>query len=96
MTNTTQDPRALLAKMKADEKDAQEKLNKIKADNAAKSAEILAQLRKTDLDDVLEKCVLHGFTASDLKSVLKTKATRKTTPRKCAARKTTPRKKAAG
>ncbi len=96
MTNTTQDPRALLAKMKADEKDAQEKLNKIKADNAAKSAEILAQLRKTDLDDVLEKCVLHGFTASDLKSVLKTKATRKTTPRKSAARKTTPRKKAAG
>lgn len=96
MTTATQDPRALLAKMQADEKDAQEKLNKIKADNAAKSAEILAQLRKTDLDDVLEKCKLHGFTATDLKSALKTKATRKSAPRKTTTRKTVSRKKAAG
>lgn len=96
MTNDTQDPRALLAKMQADEKSAQEKLDKIKADNATKSAELLAQLRKTDLEDVLEKCKLHGFTATDLKSALKTKAVRKTAARKTPARKNASRKKAAG
>lgn len=92
----TQDPRALLAKMQADEKSAQEKLDKIKADNATKSAELLAQLRKTDLEDVLEKCKLHGFTATDLKAGLKTKAVRKTAARKTPARKTAARKKTAG
>lgn len=96
MANETQDPRALLAKMQADEKAAQEKLDKIKADNATKSAELLAQLRKTDLEDVLEKCKLHGFTATDLKSALKTKAVRKTPTRKTTSRKTSTRKKAAG
>ena len=90
----------MLAKMEAEERAAQEKLDAIKAENAAKAAEIKAKLREDDLKDVKAKCELHGFTATDLRTALKKKGARKATPRKSTARKTaarksTPRKKAA-
>ena len=95
------DPRAMLAKMEAEEKSAREKADKLAEENAKKKEELLAKLRAADLADVLEKVKLHGFTATDLRGALKTKGARKATPRKSttrknAARKSTPRKKTTG
>lgn len=100
MATETQDPRAQLAKMEAEEKAAREKADKIAEDNAKKKTELLASLRDADLADVKEKCLMHGFTATELRTVLKTKggakkgAARKSAPRKTAARKTTGSKRA--
>lgn len=96
MTNTTQDPRAALAKMDAEEKAVREAADKLMQENEKKRKELLDSLRAADLADVIEKCKLHGFTATDVKAGLKTKAARKTTARKTPARKTAARKKAAG
>lgn len=91
----TDDARELLARMEAEEKAAQEKLDAIKAENAKKVEEIKAKLRADDLADVIAKCKLHGFTATDLRGALKTKgAGRKTAARKSPARKTAGRGKA--
>ena len=94
------DPRAALAKMEAEETAARAAADKLEADNEKKRKELLASLKEADLADVLEKIKLHGFTATDLRTALKKKGARKTTPRKSTARKTaarksTPRKKAA-
>jgi hypothetical protein len=96
MTNTTQDPRAALAKMDAEEKAVREAADKLMQENEKKRKELLDGLRAADLADVIEKCKLHGFTATDLKTGLKTKAARKTAARKTPARKNASRKKTAG
>lgn len=93
MATETQDPRELLAKMEAEEQAAREKAEKLAEDNAKKREELLKKLRDDDLADVIAKCRLHGFTATDLRGALKTKGGgRKTTARKSTARKTTRRK----
>ncbi len=94
------DPRAALAKMEAEETAAREAAEKMAADNEKKRKELLDSLREADLADVIEKCKLHGFTATDLRTALKKKGAKKATPRKSTARKTaarksTPRKKTA-
>jgi hypothetical protein len=94
------DPRAELAKMEAERKAAQDKAKKEEEEYEAKSKELLAKLRESDLADVLAKIELHGFTLTDVKKSLRTKGAKKATPRKSAprknaARKSTPRKKAA-
>jgi hypothetical protein len=95
MATDNQDPRDLLAKMEAEEKAAREKAEKLAAENAKKKEELLAKLRADDLADVIAKCKLHGFTATDLRGALKTKGGgRKTAARKSTARKTTRRKSA--
>jgi hypothetical protein len=78
------DARTLLAKMEAEEKAARDKADQLVAENAKKRKELLEQLRKADLEDVKAKCKLHGFTASDLRGVLKTRGggASKSTPRK--------------
>lgn len=93
MATETQDPRELLAKMEAEEQAAREKAEKLAEDNAKKREELLKKLRDDDLADVIAKCRLHGFTATDLRGALKTKGGgRKTAARKSTARKTTRRK----
>jgi hypothetical protein len=92
MSTDNQDPRALLAKMQAEEDAAAAKVTELTQTNEAKRKALLEQLREADLKDVREKCELHGFTATDLRGVLKTKGTRKTAPRKTAARKTSRKK----
>ena len=87
------DARQLLAKMEAEEQAAREKADKLAEDNAKKKEELLKKLRADDLADVIAKCKLHGFTATDLRGALKTKG-KKTTPRKSTARKSTRRKSA--
>jgi hypothetical protein len=92
MSNENVDVRALLAKMQADEDAANEKADKIKEENDKKRQELLKQLRDTDLADVIAKCKLHGFSATDLRGALKVKgAGRKPVARKSTARKTTTR-----
>lgn len=100
MATDTQDPRAALAKMEAEEKAARDAAEKLAADNDKKRKELLDSLRAADLADVIAKCELHGFTLTDVKKGLRTKGAKKVTPRKSAprknaARKSTPRKKAA-
>ena len=87
------DARTLLAQMEAERTAAQEKAKKAEEDYEAKSKELLAKWRDDDLADVVAKCKLHGFTATDLRGALKTKSTRKATPRKSTARKSTGRGK---
>jgi hypothetical protein len=65
------DPRAQLAKLEAEERVARENLERLTDDNAKKKRELLEALRAEDLADVRAKCVLHGFTATDLKGALK-------------------------
>jgi len=84
-----EDPRATLARMEAEEKAAREKADTLATDNAKKREELLAQLRADDLADVIAKCKMHGFSATDLRGALKVKGARKATPRKSAPRKTT-------
>jgi hypothetical protein len=92
MSNENVDVRALLAKMQADEDAAREKADKLAEDNAKKKEELLKQLRDADLADVIAKCKLHGFSATDLRGALKVKgAGRKPAARKSTARKTTTR-----
>lgn len=91
MSESLQNPRELLAKMEAEEKAAREKADKLAEENAKKKEELLKKLRDDDLADVIAKCKLHGFTATDLRGALKTKG-KKTTPRKSTARKSTRRK----
>ena len=81
------DPRAALAKMEAEETAARAAADKLAADNEKKRKELLDSLREADLADVIEKCKLHGFTATDLRTALKKKGARKATPRKSTARK---------
>ena len=92
MSADNQDPRALLAKMKAEEDAAAAKVAELAQTNEAKRKALLEQIREGDLKDVRDKCELHGFTATDLRGVLKTKGVRKTAPRKSAARKTSRKK----
>lgn len=95
MATDTQNPREQLAKLDAELKAAQDKAKKAQEEFDAKSKEILAKLREDDLADVIAKCKLHGFTATDLRGALKTKGGgRKTTARKSTARKTTGRGRA--
>lgn len=92
MATDTQDPRELLAKMEAEEKAAREKADKLAEENDKKRKELLDKLREADLADVIAKCKLHGFTATDLRGALKTKGGgRKTAARKSTGRKTTGR-----
>ncbi|MFM1906614.1 MAG: hypothetical protein RLZZ591_291 [Pseudomonadota bacterium] len=94
MSVETLDPRALLAKMDAEEKAVADAAAKLATDNEKKRKEILAKLRDSDLEDVKAKCKMHGFTASELRGALKVKgAAKKATPRKSPANKTTARAK---
>ena len=89
MTNETQDPRALLAKMDAELQAAREKVDKLEEENSMKRAELLSKLRDADLEDVKTKCKLHGFTVTQLRSALKKQGgARKSTLRKSAVRET--------
>ena len=92
MSTDNQDPRALLAKMKAEQDAAVAKVAELAQTKEAKRKALLEQIREGDLKDVRDKCELHGFTATDLRGVLKTKGVRKTAPRKSAARKTSRKK----
>ena len=82
------DPRAALAKMEAEEKAANDAAEALTKANSEKREAILKELRDADLDDVRTKCKLHGFTATDLRTFLKTKGAKKATPRKSTPRKT--------
>lgn len=93
MATDTQDARALLAKMDAEQKAADDAANKIREENEKKRKEILTKLRKDDLEDVRQKCKLHGITATELRGYLKGKgAAKKATPTKSTAKKTTTRR----
>ena len=98
MTAEKVNARELLAKMEAEEKAAKEKADKIAQDNDEKRKELLDGLRKEDLEDVLAKIKMHGFTATDLRGAIKTRGTRGKTPRKSTPRKSTTksRKKTTG
>ena len=89
------DPRAALAKMQADETAANEAATKLAEANAAKRKELLESIREANLADVREKCKMHGFSASDLRGMLKTRGAKKATatPRKSTARKTPAKKR---
>jgi hypothetical protein len=90
MTIDLQNPRELLAKMEAEETAARLKVETLATENAKKRDELLAQLRTADLQDVISKCKMHGFSATDLRGALKMKGgARKAVPRKSAQRKTT-------
>ena len=65
------DPRAQLAKLEAEERAARESLARLAEENAKKKRGLLEALRAEDLADVRAKCVLHGFTATDLKGAIK-------------------------
>ena len=91
-TTPAPDAHEQLAKMDAAEAAAAKKLAELTEQNEVTRKVLREQLRVTDLADVLRKIEFHGFTATDLRSVLKTKGARKTAPRKSAVRKTTRRK----
>ena len=74
----------------SDNKTASEQLAEaiVAADKAAALVEALKeQTRAEDLDTVKRLIGTHGFTQTDLRSVLKTKSTRSATPRKSTRRK---------
>ncbi len=87
------DPRAALAKMDAEVAAAEAALLKLQTANEEKRKAMLDEIREADLEDVKAKCKLHGFTASDLRSVLKTKGARKTVARKSVPRKAPAKKR---
>ena len=89
------DPRAELAKMEAEETAAKAAAEKIATENDAKRKALLEGLRAADLEDVRAKCKMHGFSASDLRGVLKTRGAKKATatPRKSTGRKPGPKKR---
>jgi hypothetical protein len=88
------DARQQLAKMEAEVKAAQDKAKKAEEDFEAKSKELKAKLRDDDLADVIAKCKLHGFTATDLRGALKTKGGGRKTAARKSTRKTTGRTRA--
>jgi len=88
MTDAT-NARDLIAKMDAELNAARDKAEKLEAEHAAKKEELLKQLRDADLADVIAKCKLHGFSATDLRGALKVKGG----GRKPAARKSTAAKR---
>jgi hypothetical protein len=89
------DPRQQLAKMEAEIEAARKKAEEVEATNKAKRDALLKQLRDADLADVIAKCKMHGFTATDLRGALKTKGSgAKSTPRKSKSRSTTRKKSA--
>lgn len=71
MSTEKYDPRALIEKMDAEERAARESLERLAEENGKKKRELLEKLRAEDLADVRAKCVLHGFTATDLKGAIK-------------------------
>lgn len=90
------DPRAELAKMEAEEAAANEAAAKLTEKNEVKRKELKDSMRAADLADVREKCKLHSFTASDLRTFLKVKgAAKKATPRKSTTRKAAAKKRTA-
>ena len=89
MTAEKVNARELLAKMEAEEKAAKEKADKVTKDNEEKRKELLESLRKEDLEDVIAKIKMHRFTATDLRSAIKTRGGKSSTPRKSTARKST-------
>ena len=86
MTKIDQKSRELLAQIQEEEKAAREAMEKLVQENAVKKAALLAKLRAEDLEDVKEKCLMHGFSVAELKGVLKKRANsgmpRKTTRKK--------------
>ena len=89
------DPRAALEKMEAEETAAIAALEAMQKANADQKAEMLKELRESDLADVRTKCKLHGFSATDLRTYLKVKgAAKKGTPRKSTTRKPAAKKRA--
>jgi len=93
MAASNVDPRAAIAKMEAEEKAAAEALAALQTANATKVDALKKELREADLLDVKEKCKLHGFTVTDLRSVLKAKGARKTAARKSPARRAPAKKR---
>ena len=95
MTTEKLDPRAALAKMEAEETAAKAALEAMQKANADQKAEMLKEMREADLAAVKEKCKLHGFSASDLRGVLKVKGAKKATatPRKSTTRKPAAKKR---
>ena len=90
MTDAT-NARDLIAKMEAELQAARDKAEKLEADHAEKKQELLKQLRDADLADVIAKCKLHGFSATDLRGALKVKGGgRKPAARKSPAAKRKP------
>jgi len=81
--------------MQADETAANEAATKLAEANAAKRKELLESIRDADLADVREKCKMHGFSASDLRGMFKTRGAKKATatPRKSTARKAAAKKR---
>jgi hypothetical protein len=89
------DPRAVIEKMDAEVQAAADALKKLQEENEAKRKLVLKELREADLADVKAKCKLHGFTASQLRSVLATKGASKKADTKSAAKKPAAKKRAA-
>lgn len=93
MSDQSQDPREILAKMAAEEEAARKKAEQLAEQNRVKREEILKKLRDDDLKIVREKCQLHGFTATDLRGALKTKGSgAKSTTRKSTKSRSTRKK----
>lgn len=93
MTSEQLNPRELLAKLEAEEAAKREEFEKQAAANRAQRDELLKQMRQDDLDDVREKCRLHGFTQTDLRGFLKTKGGgKRASATKSVAKKSTARK----
>lgn len=91
-----QDPRELLAKMEAEEQAARKKADELEQQNKERKEALLKKLREEDLADVIAKCKMHGFTATDLRGALKTKGvSAKSTPRKSSSKSRSARKKPA-
>ena len=96
MTSEQQDPRALLAKMEAEEAAAREKAEQLEEKNKEIRKALLEKVRDEDLKIVRDKCALHGFTPADLRGVLKTKGvSAKSTTRKSTSKSRSTRKKVA-
>jgi hypothetical protein len=92
----SEDPRDILARMEAEERLARAKADELEAKNKEKKESLLKALRDADLADVIAKCKMHGFTATDLRSGLKTKGvSAKSTTRKSTKSRSGTRKKPA-
>lgn len=89
----TNELRIELEKLNKEEEQAQERLEKLAEETHKKREAIKEKLREEDLKDVIAKCKLHGFTATNLRGALKTKGAKKKTIRKKVAKKKGIRKK---
>lgn len=95
-TEESPNPRELLAKMEAEEQAARKKADELEQQNKERKEALLKKLREEDLADVIAKCKMHGFTATDLRGALKTKGvSAKSTPRKSSSKSRSARKKPA-